>query len=984
MSAVSGGLTIAYSNSFDITPGVAATLAFLQQPGGGVADNAWAQQPHVKVLDTFGNTIITDNTTQVTLTISTNPGGGVLAGHKTLTVTNGVAVFTDLEIYNPGNGYTLSATSPNNPTLAPDTSAAFNITAPPAITDEMWANRYSNANEADRANDVVVDSYGNVYVTGQSYRSGTNYDFYTIKYDSAGNVDWEARYNNDAVNDSDQAMDIAVDAKGNAYVTGWSKGTGLNDDYLTLKYDSSGTEVWDSPARFNGSGDGDDRVRAISVDTGGNVCVTGYSMTTAGNYDYTTIKYDADGNTVWSGAGIYNGAALYHGGFGDDTAVDIAVDSSGNVYVTGSVYDGSQRDYGTVKYNSSGVEQWARWYDGTASLYDDAAEITIDDAGFVYVTGASQGGSTSWDWATIKYNSAGDPVWPGDGAVRYDAAGSNAAFGEHISVDSSGNVYVTGTYDEPNGTFATAKYDSAGNEQWVSRYIDATATICAPRGMVVDSSGNIHVAGTSYYTSYADYVAIKYDNDGRELWNRKFNGPSSDYDDATAIALDSQGNVFVTGVSTDSTTGTDFATVKYIPTIEEWVARYNGPENGNDDTGDIAVDSAGNIYVTGYSLGTGTDLDYITVKYNSAGVEQWSSRYDGPANGQDRAYGIAVDSSGNVYVTGHSDGIGGTYADCATIKYNSAGVEQWVRRYNGPGSGFDGAYDIAVGSTGNVYVTGRSLGIGTSTDYFTIKYNSGGVEQWVARYNGLGNSSDTAYAIVLDSSENVYITGKCTGTDASDDYATVMYNSGGVEQWASEYSGPGNDEDIAHDIVVDMSGNVFVTGNSYGSGTLSDYATIKYNSSGVEQWVQRKNGEGNTSDMARAITLDASGNVYVTGRLSLDYGTIKYDTDGYEQWMVRYNGPNDMSDTGEGMILDSSGNIYVTGYSRVTATDYDFATIKYDSGGNQQWVARYNGTGNDYDIVREIVLDDLGNVYITGNSAGSGTLGDGATIKYKR
>ncbi|MEO0083819.1 MAG: SBBP repeat-containing protein, partial [candidate division WOR-3 bacterium] len=290
-------------------------------------------------------------------------------------------------------------------------------------------------------------------------------------------------------------------------------------------------------------------------------------------------------------------------------------------------------------------------------------------------------------------------------------------------------------------------------------------------------------------------------------------------------------------------------------------------------------DGSGNVYVTGYSWGSGTSYDYATIKYNSQGVEQWVARYNGPGNIWDWAYAIAVDGSGNVYVTGYSYG-SGTYGDYATIKYNSSGQVEWVARYNGPGNSYDCAYAIAVDGLGNVYVTGESYGSGTSYDYATVKYNSQGVEQWVARYNGPVNSYDYAYAIAVDGSGNVYVTGESYGSGTSYDYATVKYNSQGVEQWVARYNGPGNGWDEASAIAVDGSGNVYVTGKSYGSDSL-DYATVKYNSQGVEQWVARYNGPGNDYDWARAIAVDGLGNVYVTGYsdgsgTSYDYATIKY------------------------------------------------------------------------------------------------------------
>ena len=149
--------------------------------------------------------------------------------------------------------------------------------------------------------------------------------------------------------------------------------------------------------------------------------------------------------------------------------------------------------------------------------------------------------------------------------------------------------------------------------------------------------------------------------------------------------------------------------------------RYNGPGNGTDWVEGIAVDGFGNVYVTGHSYGSGTNWDYATVKYDPQGNQLWVQRYNGPGNVDDGAFAIAVDGSGNVYVTGYSWG-SGTYQDYATIKYDPVGNQLWEKRYNGPGNGDDFVYAIAVDGSGNVYVTGYSWGSGTGYDYAIIKY----------------------------------------------------------------------------------------------------------------------------------------------------------------------------------------------------------------------------------------------------------------------
>jgi uncharacterized delta-60 repeat protein len=423
------------------------------------------------------------------------------------------------------------------------------------------------------------------------------------------------------------------------------------------------------------------------------------------------------------------------------------------------------------------------------------------------------------------------------------------------------------------------------------------------------------------------------------------------------VAVDGSGNVYVTGSSLGSGSGLDYATVKYNSSgTPQWVARYNGPANSEDIPYSIAVDASGNVYVTGSSAGSGSGLDYATVKYNSSGTQQWVARYNGPANSTDAAYCLALDGSGNIYVTGTSLG-SGTGQDYATIKYNSSGTQQWALRYNGPGGNNDTAYAVAVDGSANVYVTGTSLGAGTSMDYATIKYNSGGMQQWVARYNGPASIDDTAYSISVDSSGNVYVTGSSGGSGTGQDYATIKYNSSGTQQWAARYNGPGGNTDSAYAIAVDASGNVYVTGTSLGSGTGQDYATVKYNSSGSQQWVSRYNGPGGNNDAAYAIAVDGSSNVYITGS-SLgsgtgdDYATIKYNSSGAQQWVSRYNGPVSGNDGADSLMIDASANVYVAGGSLGAGSGNDFATVKYTSAGSQSWVSRYNGPANGDDIAK--------------------------------
>ena len=366
----------------------------------------------------------------------------------------------------------------------------------------------------------------------------------------------------------------------------------------------------------------------------------------------------------------------------------------------------------------------------------------------------------------------------------YNGTGNNYDEAHSIAVDGVGNVYVTGASKTGTGAgtedFTTIKYNALGVEQWVSRYNGTGNNEDKAASLVIDDTGNVYVTGYSRNgstTATQDYATVKYNIYGVEQWTVRYDGPGNELDQASSIAVDDLGNVYVTGWSTLSGTNWDYATIKYNSSgVQQWVERYNGPGNGNDLPHSIAVNDSGNVYVTGESLGGGTHFDYATIKYDSLGSEKWASRYNGSGNNEDRAYDLAIDGLGNVYLTGYSYGAGLTYLDYATVKYNTLGFEQWAARYNGPGDNWDQAYSIAVDGMGNVYVTGLSYANGTARDYATIKYNSIGSEQWVQIYNGLGMDTDLANSLAIDGSDNVYVTGRSIGNGANYDYATIKYS----------------------------------------------------------------------------------------------------------------------------------------------------------------------------------------------------------------
>jgi uncharacterized delta-60 repeat protein len=416
--------------------------------------------------------------------------------------------------------------------------------------------------------------------------------------------------------------------------------------------------------------------------------------------------------------------------------------------------------------------------------------------------------------------------------------------------------------------------------------------------------------------------------------------------------------------------------------VEAWVQRYNGPGNGNDYAQAVAVDSSNNVIVSGYSY-NGTNNDYATIQYSSAGVPLWTNCYNGPGNADDIAFAVAVDSSNNVIVMGYSASTSAYSYDYATIKYSSAGVPLWTNRYNGPHSMSVFFYTsaMAVDGNNNVIVSGSSYS-GLNNDYATIKYSSAGVPLWINRYNGSGNGDDYARAVAVDRSNNVIVTGYSYGGGSSYAYATIKYSDAGLPLWTNRYSGPGG-YDKAFAVAVDGSNNVIVTGyseisvNSY----TYDCATIKYSSAGAPLWINSYN-EGNSA-AGSAVAVDSNNNVIVTGYSgsSDHYATLKYSNAGAPLWTNCYNGPGNLGQA-NAVAVDSNNNVIVTGYSAGNGGDNDYATIKYSSTDVSLWINRYNGLGKGDDRPKAVVVDRSGNVIVTGSSAGSGSGYDFVTIKY--
>ena len=390
----------------------------------------------------------------------------------------------------------------------------------------------------------------------------------------------------------------------------------------------------------------------------------------------------------------------------------------------------------------------------------------------------------------------------------------------------------------------------------------------------------------------------------------------------------------------------------------------------------ITADASGNIILAGYTLGnfdgnvSSGGYDAAMAKYAANANKSWSLQFGGSGNSEDQLNGVAVDTSGNIYVAGYTNGSlavegnAGVY-DMFVAKYNAVGVRQWIHQLGTAVS--EKANAIAVDASGNAYVTGWTLGALDSQsnagakDVFLTKYDTSGAKQWTKL---LGTTSDEeANGVAVDVNGNVIITGYTNGlldgasNAGQNDVFVAKYDSSGTNLWTHQLGSSG--VDVGRGVATDSSGDVYVAGYTGGSlpGNTSAGATdafvTKYLADGTPSWTKQFGSSVSTDDDAAfAITVDSSNGIYLTGYTqgglsganakpgTADVFVAKYNIGGTQQWISQFGTTG--ADTGLGIAADGSGNIFVVGSTdgnldgNINAGQDDIFLVKYNVSGMKQ------------------------------------------------
>ena len=380
-----------------------------------------------------------------------------------------------------------------------------------------------------------------------------------------------------------------------------------------------------------------------------------------------------------------------------------------------------------------------------------------------------------------------------------------------------------------------------------------------------------------------------------------------------------------------------------------WIAQIG--TNARDDSHSVAVDVFGNAYIGGATEGDfgGSHGGYeaFLSKFDSGGNEVWTNHIG--TNKTDVGQSVAVDASGNAYITGYTYGdLGGSNAglsDVFLIKFDSGGNEVWTTQIGE--SRYDDSYSVAVAASGSVYTSGSRNDSPAGDNVLLSKFDSDGSEIWTTQIGTSG--ADRSHSIAVDALDNAYITGytggKLGGTRFGYYDAFVSkFDSGGNKVWTTQIGTSA--WEVSHSIALDAFGNVYISGWTEGdlggaNAGEDDVFLSKFNSDGNEVWTIQIGTSSN--DGGRSVALDASGNVFVSGNTQGDLGGPnagsadaflgKFDSDGNELWKTQIGTVN--SDWSTSVAVDASGNVYISGATwgylgGPNAGDFDAFLVKYE------------------------------------------------------
>jgi Secretion system C-terminal sorting domain/Beta-propeller repeat len=314
-----------------------------------------------------------------------------------------------------------------------------------------------------------------------------------------------------------------------------------------------------------------------------------------------------------------------------------------------------------------------------------------------------------------------------------------------------------------------------------------------------------------------------------------------------------------------------------------------------------------------------------------------------------------------------------------SFNYSQVNTE-WIRRYNGSDNRFDIANSLRLDNSSNVYVYGSTASTGTSTDIVAIKYNTSGSVLWTALYNGFGNSVDQVRSTYLDNAGNSYLTGFTADTNLVIKVVTFKIDPNGSIQWKNIFLPPSYSQGRGEFVTKDNSNNIFALASlSRVNGSFALFL-LKYDQNGSLTDTARFNVTSSSSEVPVGACIDGAGNIYVLGSTNAISGTgdillLKYSNSLELLWQYSFSGTGAGSDMPVQILFTSDNKLAVAAAMRNTSSGLDYGLFRFDTNAALIMQYIYDGTGSDQDIPYALTCDNSNNIFVTGSSRNSDTLG---------
>lgn len=847
---------------------------------------------------------------------------------------------------------------------------AFSVFETAAQTlPQEWLNSFRPSGlGSDKLAKIEVDSAGNTYACGYAGGERGTADAFMMKCGPLGDTLWTFYYHGESLG-QDYAYDFALDAADNVYVTGASDGPYGNTDCFTAKLNSAGVQQWLTryPSAINTESEGN----AIAVSATGNVYVAGFFDPALAAKNWLVLKYNSAGVQQW--VDIYNGPLN-----SEDIANDIVIAPNGNPTVCGSYWDSTAaggKNIRIIQYNPNGSMIWQTSYNSPlANSYDLAFKLGYVANGELRVAGTL--GNTSAviaDMLGLAFDQNGTLLWATP--YTFPAAANELLYGADF--DTNGKIYFAGS--DYSGAIITC-LNADGTMGWRKEW---NGPIAIPRDVFfdvkADNNGGVFVAGkgifpgTNYFGNGGidNSIVVKYSDAGDTLWSYRL-------PDSISVSLSlgiavANGKVYAAGFKADTADFNFNNSILVLDTAGNSIQnRYYDSKNDGVATGAIVkTDAQNNVYaactvdrLAGYNYG----YDVAIVKYNAAGVEQWVSYYTSPVWNNDTLIAMEFDLNGDLILCIATDSAATKTKYIPTlVRMNTNGQVLNTVAYTTTPRTTIFPRTMLVKTDGSIVIGNTSTLYGGLILYYDTNFNL----QWNAR---IDSSLTTARVNCLASFPNgdVAVGGYLQINTPSLAYKGVVqrYNNTGQLLWSTEVDSIGTYDDLI-DLDVNTAGNIAAATTSG-----STIALIGINgNSGTTSWRSIYN-PATTSEHVVQLQYTPAGDIaFICSGFNgfvYRYTTVQYSGLGVFDWATIYSfQASDREPTA--MMTDANNNIITAGYMLVgTTNNFDYVLVAYNNNGVQLWLNTYASSGftnQNPDKLTSFTRDSIGNYVVTGESS---------------